>query len=394
MEFRFSDEDEAFRGEVVSFLEAELPEGWADTSEGPAEEGAANRERWEFTRGFHRSLAERGWLTLGWPEEHGGAGAGPVRQALFNETMAHYRAPSYNQGVDRVGPTIIMYGTPEQKDFFLPAIRNAEISWCQGFSEPGSGSDLASLQTRAVRDGDDFIVNGQKIWTSGAQHADWIFCLARTDPEAPKHRGISFFLIDMKTPGITVRPLVNMANRHHFNEVFFEDVRVPASNMVGEEHRGWYVATTTLDFERSGISRVVSGVRLLGELTELASRPGPGGRRPADDLRVRHKLAELHMEFTAGRLLAYRVAWMQSQGLVPNYEASMSKLYGTFVNQRLAGMINMLGLHGQLWGEDGAPLAGRMPDEYLNAVPLTIAAGTSEIQRNIIATRGLGLPRG
>ena len=395
MEFRFSDEDEAFRGEVVSFLEAELPEGWADTSEGPAEEGAANRERWEFTRGFHRALAERGWLTLGWPEEHGGAGAGPVRQALFNETMAHYRAPSYNQGVDRVGPTIIMYGTPEQKEFFLPAIRNAEISWCQGFSEPGSGSDLASLQTRAVRDGDDFIVNGQKIWTSGAQHADWIFCLARTDPEAPKHRGISFFLIDMKTPGITVRPLVNMANRHHFNEVFFEDVRVPASNMVGEEHRGWYVATTTLDFERSGISRVVSGVRLLGELTELASRPGPGGRRPADDLRVRHKLAELHMEFTAGRLLAYRVAWMQSQGLVPNHEASMSKLYGTFVNQRLAGMINMLGLHGQMWGDgERAPLGGRMPDEYLNAVPLTIAAGTSEIQRNIIATRGLGLPRG
>ena len=394
MEFRFSDEDEAFRGEVVSFLERELPPGWADTSEGPAEEGAANQDRWEFTRRFHRSLAERGWLTLGWPEEHGGAGAGPVRQALFNETMAHYRAPSYNQGVDRVGPTIIMYGTPEQKDFFLPAIRNAEISWCQGFSEPGSGSDLASLQTRAVRDGDDFIVNGQKIWTSGAQHADWIFCLARTDPEAPKHRGISFFLIDMKTPGITVRPLVNMANRHHFNEVFFEDVRVPASNMVGEEHRGWYVATTTLDFERSGISRVVSGVRLLGELTELASKPGPDGRKPADDLRVRHKLAELHMEFTAGRLLAYRVAWMQSQGLVPNYEASMSKLYGTFVNQRLAGMINMLGLHGQLWGEAQAPLSGRMPDEYLNAVPLTIAAGTSEIQRNIIATRGLGLPRG
>ena len=155
MDFRFSDEDEAFRGEVVAFLERELPPGWADTSEGPAEEGAANRERWEFTRRFHGSLAERGWLTLGWPVEHGGAGAGPVRQALFNETMAHYRAPSYNQGVDRVGPTIIMYGTPQQKDFFLPAIRNAEISWCQGFSEPGSGSDLASLQTRAVKDGDD-----------------------------------------------------------------------------------------------------------------------------------------------------------------------------------------------------------------------------------------------
>ena len=315
MEFRFSAEDEAFRGEVVQFLETELPPGWADMSEGPAEEGAANEERWQFTRSFQRSLAARGWLTLGWPTEHGGGGAGPVRQAMFNEAMAHYRAPAYNQGVDRVGPTIIMYGSEEHKDFFLPAIRNAEITWCQGFSEPGSGSDLASLQMRALRDGDDFIINGQKIWTSGAQHADWIFCLARTEPDAPKHRGISFFLIDMKTPGITVRPLVNMANRHHFNEVFFEDVRVPASNMVGEENRGWYVATTTLDFERSGISRVVSGVRLLGELTDLASKPGPDGRRPDEDIRVRNKLADLQIEFTVGRWLAYRVAWMQSQGL-------------------------------------------------------------------------------
>ena len=218
--------------------------------------------------------------------------------------------------------------------------------------------------------------------------------LARTEPDAPKHRGISFFLIDMKTPGITVRPLVNMANRHHFNEVFFEDVRVPAKNMVGEENRGWYVATTTLDFERSGISRVVSGVRLLGELTDLASRPGPDGRRPDEDPRIRHKLADLNIEFTVGRWLAYRVAWMQSQGLVPNHEASMSKLYGTMINQRLAGMINMFGLGGALSGEqEHAPLHGRMPDEYLNSVPLTIAAGTSEIMRNIIATRGLGLPR-
>ncbi len=394
MDFRFSAEDVAFRDEVLEFLGEQLPPGWADLSEGPAEDGAANRERWEFTRGFHRALADRGWLTLGWPVEHGGAGAGPVRQAMFNETMAHHRAPVYNQGVDRVGPTIIMYGSDEQKEYFLPRIRGADIQWCQGFSEPGSGSDLASLQTRAQRDGDDYIINGQKIWTSGAQHADWIFMLARTEPDAPKHRGISFFLVDMKTPGITVRPLVNMANRHHFNEVFFEDVRVPATNMVGDENRGWYVATTTLDFERSGISRVVSGVRLLGELTDLAAQPGPDGRRPDEDPRVRHRLAELQIEFTVGRWLAYRVAWMQSQGLVPNHEASMSKLFGTMINQRLAGMINMFGLAGGLSGEQShAPLHGRMPDEYLNSVPLTIAAGTSEIMRNIIATRGLGLPR-
>ncbi len=394
MDFQFSDNDLAFREEVVTFLGDQLPPGWANMSEGPAEDGAANAERWAITRRFHRALAERGWLTLGWPVEHGGAGAGPIRQAMFNETMAHHRAPTYNQGVDRVGPTIIMYGTDEQKDYFLPRIRSADIQWCQGFSEPGSGSDLASLQTRAVRDGDDFIINGQKIWTSGAQHADWIFMLARTEPDAPKHRGISFFLVDMQTPGITVRPLVNMANRHHFNEVFFEDVRVPAANMVGDENRGWYVATTTLDFERSGISRVVSGVRLLNELTELASQPGSDGRRPDADPRIRHKLADLQIEFTVGRWLAYRVAWMQSQGLVPNHEASMSKLYGTMINQRLAGMLNMFGLRGQVLDErSDVPLHGRLPDEYLNAVPLTIAAGTSEIMRNIIATRGLGLPR-
>ena len=313
--------------------------------------------------------------------------------------MAYYRAPTYAQGVDRVGPTFMLHGSQAQQEFFLPKIRDAEIVWCQGFSEPGSGSDLASLQCRAVRDGDDYIINGQKIWTSGAHHADYIFFLARTDADAPKHRGISFFVADMKSPGISVRPLINMANRSHFNEVFFEDVRVPAKWLVGEENRGWYVATTTLDFERSGIGRVVAGVRLLEDMTILASSPIPdgtalGGRRLGDDPAVRHKLADLHIEFAAGRLMAYRVAWMQGQGQVPNYEASMSKAYGGELNQRLTHMINAFGLGGMLAeGMMYAPLNGRLPLEYLNSIPLTIAAGTSEINRNIIATRGLGLPR-
>jgi alkylation response protein AidB-like acyl-CoA dehydrogenase len=218
--------------------------------------------------------------------------------------------------------------------------------------------------------------------------------LARTDTDAPKHRGISYFVIKMDTPGITVRPLTNMAGNHHFNEVFFEDVRVPASQLVGEENRGWYVATTTLDFERSGISRVVAATRTLEDLTALARQPGPDGRRPVDNAEVRGRLAALHVDFGVGRLLAYRVAWMQSAGLVPNYEASISKLVGSQLQQRLANLMNMVGLRGQLYpGSDHAVLGGRLPHEYLNAVPLTIAAGTSEIQRNIIATRGLGLPR-
>ena len=205
---------------------------------------------------------------------------------------------------------------------------------------------------------------------------------------------------DMKSPGISVRPLVNMADRAHFNEMYFEDVRVPAKWRVGEENRGWYVATTTLDFERSGIGRVVAGVRLLEDVTALAKAPLPAdhamaGRRLADSASVRHKLAELHIEFAAGRLMAYRVAYMQSQGEIPNYEASMSKSYGGELNQRLAQQINLFGLAGSLTeGQPYAPLGGRMPLEYLNAVPLTIAAGTTEINKNIIATRGLGLPRG
>jgi alkylation response protein AidB-like acyl-CoA dehydrogenase len=299
-------------------------------------------------------------------------------------------------GVDRVGPTIILFGTEEQKREFLPRIANDEITWCQGFSEPGAGSDLASLQTRAVRDGDTFVVNGSKIWTSNAQRADYMILLARTNPDAPKHRGISFFLLDMKTPGITVKPLVQMTGQAGFNQVFFDNVRVPARNMVGEENRGWYVSTATLDFERSGINRVIGGLKTFEEVVEYARRT-PSRDSRYETLfkvpRIRHELADIGTGFHVGRLLCYRVAWMQSRQLVPNHEAAMSKLFGTELQQRLARLaVSALGLHGQLQGQD-APLAGRIAHYYLQAVSLTIAAGTSEINRNIIAQRGLGMPR-
>jgi alkylation response protein AidB-like acyl-CoA dehydrogenase len=294
-------------------------------------------------------------------------------------------------GADRVGPTIMLYGTDEQKQRFLPQIVRGEAIWCQGFSEPGAGSDLASLQTRAVQDGDDFIINGQKIWTSYAHFADWMILLARTDTDAPKHKGISYFLVDMKTPGITIRPLVDMLDRHQFNEVFFDNVRVPRSALLGELNRGWYVATATLDFERSGIQRVIGSYRTYNLLLDYARDAAVAGDRP-----VRHKLAELKIEFEVGKLLAYRVAWMQSQNLVPNYEASVSKMYGSELAQRLANAgMQIMGLGGQLApGSPHAPLRGAFESLYLNAAALTIAAGTSEIQRNIIAGRGLGLPRG
>ncbi len=378
MDFRFSPEEETFRTEVRSFIKTEFPK---------ARDGES----------FTKKLAQKGWLTQAWPKEHGGEGAGHMRQLVYNEEMAYNRAPGQTMGADRVGPTIILFGTPEQKAEFLPKIVNDEMTWCQGFSEPGSGSDLASLQTRAIRDGDNYIVNGQKIWTSGAQRADHMILLARTDPDAPKHRGITFFLLDMKLPGVTVRPLTQMTGRADFNEVFFDNVRVPASAVVGEVNRGWYVSTATLDFERSGIHRVIAGLRTYEETLEYArvtpSRSGKGTMY--DDPTVRNSLADIGLSYCVGRLMSYRVAWMQSKGLIPNYEASMAKTFGTELQQRTARLaINTLGMLGQLMGSDYAPYRGEIPMTYLSTVSLTIAAGTSEVNRNIISQRGLGLPRG
>jgi hypothetical protein len=379
MEFRFTPEEEAFRTEVRSFIREEFPK---------VRDGES----------FTKKLAEKGWLTMSWPKEHGGQAAGHMRQLVYNEEMAYHRAPGQTMGTDRVGPTIILFGTDAQKAAFLPRIVRDELWWCQGFSEPGSGSDLASLQTRAIRDGDSYVVNGQKIWTSGAQRADYMILLARTDPDAPKHRGITYFLLDMKSPGISVRPLTQMTGQAGFNEVFFEDVRVPANNVVGEVNRGWYVSTATLDFERSGIGRVIGGYRSYEEVVEYAKKTAsrePGAATLFDENPMRHALADIGLSFKVGRLLSYRVAWMQSQQMVPNYEASMAKTFGTELHQKLARVaINSLGMAGQLSEGQHAPIRGSIADLYLSTVSLTIAAGTSEINRNIIAQRGLGLPRG
>jgi alkylation response protein AidB-like acyl-CoA dehydrogenase len=389
MDFRLSTEDEQFRSEVRQFL----AENW--TGEG-SEYDPSSPEAFHAQQRFQQKLAARGWLTLAWPKEYGGLGASHLRQLVFQEEVGRVGAPASNGGISLVGPCLMVHGTEAQKQRFLPPIARGEAYWCQGFSEPGSGSDLASLQLRAVRDGDDFVLNGQKIWTSGAQYADWIHVLARTDPDAPKHRGITYFMAEMSSPGISVRPIVQMNGRSGFNETFFENVRVPASQIIGEINRGWYAATTTLDFERSGIGFVVGAERTLKKLFELAATGLPSGAKLGDLPGVRAKLAELQIEAEVGRWLAYRVAWMQGQGLIPNYESSMSKVYGTELNQRVAAAgVNLLGLYGGLRpGSARTPLEGEIEDYYLSTVSFTIAAGTSEIQRNIIATRGLGLPRG
>ena len=394
MDFRFDDEHEQFRDEIRAFVAAELPPAWGEGAHNDREEAPDGAR--EASHAFQRKLAERGWLTLAWPKEYGGLGAGPMRQLVYNEEMSRLRAPAFGGiGQAMVGPTLMLHGSEEQRQRFLGPIARGEMSWCQGFSEPGAGSDLASLQTRAVIDGDDFVVNGQKVWTSGAQRADWCILLARTDPEAPKHKGISYLLMDMKSPGITIKPLPNMLGSAAFNELFLDNVRIPRENLVGELHRGWYVATTTLDFERSGIQRIVFAETLLQDLIGWARAHLDGARRPLKRALVRNRLAELQIEFDVGRMLAYRVAWMQGQGLVPNAEASVAKLYSTELQQRFASVaVNLPGAAGALArGSTHAPLGGRFASYYLAAMSYTIAAGTSEVQRNIIAQRGLGLPR-
>ena len=391
MDFQFSESEQRLRDELRAFLRETLGENYDSGGSELSDDDFA------FSQAFNRRLAERGWIAPAWPKQYGGLGASYIEQMIFSEELAYHRAPGGGRvfGVGMIGPTLIVHGTEEQKAEHLPGITGGTVLWCQGYSEPGAGSDLASLQTKAVRDGDDYIVNGQKIWTTQAHLADWMFLLARTDQEAPKHKGISFFLLDMKTPGITVRPLVNMAGRHEFNEVFFEDVRVPAKNLVGGENRGWYVAMTLLDFERSSVGSIASNKRVLEEICAFAKETRHNGATVLEVPWIRHKLAELWVETEVSRMMSYRVAAMQQKGQVPNYEASVVKVFATEASQRMYNFgTKMLGLYGQL-AEDSkwVRLKGRIENGYLSSVAPTIYSGSSEIQRNIIATRGLGLPR-
>jgi alkylation response protein AidB-like acyl-CoA dehydrogenase len=281
----------------------------------------------------------------------------------------------------------MIYGTEEQRARYMPPIARAEEHWCTLYSEPEAGSDLASLRTRAVADGDDFIINGQKIWNGRAHLADFGWLAARTDPTAPKHRGITLFMVDMKAPGVSVRPLIDMADRHHFNEVFFDNVRIPRANIVGELNRGWYYIATALDFERSGIQNFAMGRRTVHDMVaRLRQDPRIAAARPA----IRHEVAERAIEVEVGTNLAYLVALMQARGDVPNKEASASRVFGTELTQRvtLTGM-HLAGLEGQLRGG-----CQQWIQLYLLGMAETIAGGTAEIQRQIIATRGLGMPRG
>jgi alkylation response protein AidB-like acyl-CoA dehydrogenase len=401
MDWADTPEQAAFRASVREHIEQSLPERYRPG--GPGGEWQTDRasddpERRAAATEWADALASRGWFAPAWPKEFGGAGLTNMEQFIYNHELARAEAPMVGgQAVTQIGPAVIIHGSDELKAEHLPRMLSGERAWCQGFSEPGAGSDLASLQTAARRDGDEYVVNGQKIWTSNAHAADWIALLVRSDPEAPKHRGISFLLVDMRSPGISIRPLINMAGEHGFNEVFFEDVRVPVEQRVGTEHRGWYVSVTLLDFERSRIRQAVDAQRAIDNLVGyLRTSEGAARSRVVELPSVRDAIVERAIEVQVAFNLAFRVVSMQTRGVVPNYEASMLQMAIFETTQRTARTAaKAFGLYGALSDPESphAPLAGEPARGYVRSVSITIAGGSSEIQRNIIATRGLGLPR-
>ena len=391
MDFEFTDAEVAFRDELNAFLDDELPEGWV----GPVDE--STDEGWELNVRMKRALARRGYLTMAWPREYGGQDASPFMNLIFAETMAYRRAPGNDRfGTRMLGPTLMHFGTEAQKARYLPDIASGGMQWCQGYSEPDTGSDLASLQTFAAIDGDEFVLRGSKIWTSLAHRADMMFMLARTDRDAARHDGISFLLVDMHSPGLEVRPIVNMSGHHSFNQVTFDDVRVPRENLVGALHDGWNVAMNLLNFERGNIDYVAWAQRHWEEILDYACNTWrAGGDALIVDPAVAGRLAELDAEIEMARLITYEVAWLQTQGLPPSAEASMCKIAATEVNNAVLDYgLELLGGAGLIDDPDERDsLAGRLFRTRMSYTSGPILAGTNEIQKNIIAYRGLDLPR-
>ena len=391
MRFDFTPEEQRFRDDLASFLNGALPPGWI----GPADE--SRDDHWQLYIDVRRGLADRGWLTVGWPKQYGGKGVFPITSTIFAEQMAYHRAPGNDRfGTRMIGPTLIRFGTEDQKRRFLPPIARGEVQWCQGYSEPDSGSDLASIRTRAVQDGHDFIITGSKIWSTLAHRADWMFLLARTDPDAPRHKGITMFLCDVHSPGVSVKPILNMAGYHSFNEVRFDSVRVPRSQVVGGLNNGWSTGLALLNFERSGIDYIGWASRTLDDIVHYArSAPDPDSSSLIYDPLFSAQLVDLRVEVESARLLTYEAAWQQGKGEASPTAASISKLAASEVNQRVHDFaVEMLGMYGPLApGSDLAAFEGTLLKLRLFYTSGTILAGSNEIQRNIIAARGLNLPR-
>ena len=394
MDLSLSAEHEAFRKQVRTWLKANIPK--RDTPERHLPEGDPKRVQWY--KDWQGKLYDAGYVAMGWPKQYGGQDADVMRQTILNQELVLANAPQQigMMGVQMVGPTLIQFGTDEQRERFLRKILSAEEIWCQGYSEPGSGSDLASLKTRAELVGDEFIVNGQKVWTSNAQIADWMFCLVRTDPEAPKHRGISYILIDMKTPGVTIRPLIQMTGDAGFNEVFFEDVRVPRRNLVGELNAGWRVANATLAHERNMLGSTTRTQQMFNGLLKIAQGRQRYGKPASEDPVIRQKLADLMTRVEAMKYHSLRQLTDALKKRPPGIGASVNKLVSTELNHDICALaLEIMGNYAWLTRRSAHVVdRGIWPYEFMFTLGLIIGGGTSQIQKNIISERGLGMPRG
>jgi len=395
MDLNYSKEELAFRDEVRGWLNANLPQDLREKVARYEELGREDLLRW------HRILAKKGWVAPAWPKEWGGTGWNVVQRYIFEEECGFAGTPPLIPfGLAMCGPVLLRFGTEAQKKRFLPRIYDGDDFWCQGYSEPGSGSDLASLKTKAVREGDHYVVNGQKIWTTLGHFADWIFCLVRTDSNmAKKQEGISFLLIDMKTPGITVRPLILMDGGHEVNEVFFDDVKVPVENLVYEEGKGWTVAKYLLGHERMNTGRIGASKRELAKLKEFAAQqPGDDGRPLSEDVRFRDRVSRVEVELMALEITNLRfLDQMRRSGQPPGADVSMLKIKGTEIQQALTElMMQAVGPLAQPvapanGGPDFDEFLGGLAPRYCNFRKTTIYAGSNEIQRNIISKMTLGL---
>lgn len=395
MDLNYSKEELAFRDEVRGWLAGNLPDDLSDKVSSHDHLSREDLMRW------HKILAKKGWIAPAWPREWGGTGWNVVERYIFEEECGFAGTPPLIPfGLTMCAPVLHKFGTEAQKKRFLPRIYDGDDFWCQGYSEPGSGSDLASLKTRAVRDGDHYLVNGQKIWTTLGHYADWIFCLVRTDSQVAKRQeGISFLLIDMKTPGVTVRPLILMDGGHEVNEVFFENVRVPAENLVFEEGKGWTVAKYLLGHERMNTGRIGVSKRELIKLKEFATRQTRGGKPLSEDARFRDRIARVEIELMALEITNLRfLDQMRRSGQPPGADVSMLKIKGTEIQQSLTElMMQAVGPMAQpfrpLNGSDAGfdAFAASLAPRYCNTRKTTIYAGSNEIQRNIISKMSLGL---
>jgi alkylation response protein AidB-like acyl-CoA dehydrogenase len=394
MDLNFTPEEEAFRRQVREWLDENIPKSGLRGEDRNADRDKSTLQK---MKEWQARVHQAGYLALSWPKEYGGQAMDPMRQAIVNEEMTRARAPALvgAGGLGMLGPTLITWGTDEQKKTHLPKILTADEIWCQGYSEPGSGSDLASLRTRAEMVGDEFVVNGQKVWTSGAHYSDMMFCLVRTDPQAPKHRGISYILIDMRSPGITVRPLVQMTGGRGFNEVFFDNVRVPRKNLVGKLNEGWMVANSTLFHERNMLGSTTTTQQLFNRLKSLAASVVRNGQPLTKDPVFRQRLADLEIRVEAMKYHMLRQLTDTAQSRSPGIEAMVNKLVGTELNHDLStAAMEVMGDYSMLAREDEHALdRGFWPYEWMFSLGLVIGGGTSHIQKNIIAERGLKMPK-